>query len=266
MPNFPPFSEHLLQELCDILGDTSDGLSGSEISSLLTQCGIDNIGSSITKRHRLYQALNTRQRQEERSNTVLAFLQAAMDPLRYSQQKERFDYFRYSLNTVLAEVNFQIGTDGKIRIVARRLTEAEQRASRLRNTLIQRGAHADVLHLCKAELLRTNYLPVIIEATRSLAEKIRQKTNSTQNGLALLDAAFGLEEGIPKLAFNTLQSESEKAEHHALVRLMKGILGAFQEEAFANADWSMNEQDALDILAIISMLHRKLDQAVPTGK
>jgi hypothetical protein len=68
MPTFPSFSDTQLQAICDILGDTSEGLIGSEIARLLTQCGIDDPSAGATKRYRLFTALNLRQKQDRCAN------------------------------------------------------------------------------------------------------------------------------------------------------------------------------------------------------
>ena len=72
----------------------------------------------------------------------------------------------------------------------------------------------------------------------------------------------------PKLAFNTLQSESEQSEHTGLMLLIKGMFGLFRNPTAhtPKISWVMKEQDALDLLTVVSFIHRRLDEAVPTGK
>lgn len=53
----PPFEETILRAICNILGDTSDGLTGSEIDQLLQDCGIEDPLPGYTKRERLFEAL-----------------------------------------------------------------------------------------------------------------------------------------------------------------------------------------------------------------
>ena len=90
-------------------------------------------------------------------------------------------------------MGYTLGQDGKLHEItaARNLSEAEQRASRIRAELQHRGVHPDVLAFCKAELLEKNYFHAVLEATKSVAEKIRQKTGLTSDGTELVDQAFG---------------------------------------------------------------------------
>ena len=50
------FTQAQLQAIAEALGDTDDGLTGSEIAHLLTTCGISDVDPTLTKRHRLYNA------------------------------------------------------------------------------------------------------------------------------------------------------------------------------------------------------------------
>jgi uncharacterized protein (TIGR02391 family) len=72
----------------------------------------------------------------------------------------------------------------------------------------------------------------------------------------------------PILAFNTLQSKTERTEHMGLMYLAKGLFGAFRNVT-AHApkiQWPITEQDALELMALASLIHRRLDKAVKTGR
>jgi len=231
MPAIPEFSGTVLQRICDILGDTSTGLTGTEIGRYLRQLGIEDPFPSMTKRHRLYEALSQRQQQDGCGNLVAAFIQTVMDPVLHTDAGDYFEKKRAELNQVLAFASYQLGEDGKLRVAepAKTLTEAKERAGRLRNELQRRNVHADVLAFCREELLQDNYFHAVFEATKSVAEKIRSRTGLTGDGSALVDQAFGSGNvGMPFLAFNTLQTETERSEHTGLMNLMKGIFGAFR--------------------------------------
>ena len=172
------------------------------------------------------------------------------------------------LNEALAFCGMTLGEDGKLREgsqAAQTLGEAQARAGRLRKALADRGVHSDVLAFCRAELLQDNYFHAVFEATKSVAEKIRVKGGLTTDGSELVDRTFGLgSSNPPLLALNSLRTETEQSEHKGLVNLMKGMFGVFRNVT-AHAPkitWTINEQDALDLLVLASFLHRRLDGAV----
>jgi len=263
------FSEQQLEAICNVLGDTSEGLTGTEIGRLFNRCNIADANPGLTKRYRLYEALSQRQKQDGCANNLIAFIQTAIDPVRFVDNPIQFDQFRDRLNHVLSFAGYQIGTDGKFReaTISRTLSEAEQRAGRLRSELFRRNVHPDVISFCKAELLQDNYFHAVLEATKSVFDKIRQKTGLTNDGAELIDEAFGLKNG-PVLVFNTLRSESERSEHTGIMNLIKGLSGIFRNPTAhaPKVSWVIGEQDALDLLTMLSLIHRRLDEAVKTKK
>ena len=65
-------------------------------------------------------------------------------------------------------------------------------------------------------------------------------------------------------ALNALQTEPERLEQTGFGNLLKGIFGTFRNVT-AHAPklkWAIGEQDALDLLTMVSYARRRLDQAV----
>lgn len=263
MPKIPKIDENRLQAIADVLGDTATGLTGTEIGQLLRRCHIADPEPGITKRKRLFEALRRKQATDDCANNVLAFVQTALDPVRFVGNAAGFEGFRGRLNEALAFAGLQVGEDGKLKAVgqARTLTEAQERAGRLRSELSRRGVHADVLQFCRAELLQENYFHAVFEATKSVAEKIRQRTGLTSDGADLVDRAFGI--GAPLLAINTLRTETEESEQKGFANLVKGMFGTFRNVTghAPRIIWPVSEQDALDLLSLVSYIHRRIDAA-----
>lgn len=267
MATVPMFSANQLRAICDILGATDGGLSGGQIGQLLSTCKISDPNPSHTKSYRLFHALNVRQEQDACGNQVVNFIQTCMDPVRYVGNEASFEEWRSKLNNVLVFSGYSIGKDGKFRTVtsASTLSEAQERANRLRLVLASRSIHPDVLRFCQAELLQDNYFHAVFEATKSVADKIREKSGLDGDGAMLVDRAFGKgKQEYPLWVFNTYQSETDRNEHTGLMNLMKGMFGLFRNTT-AHAPkirWAITEQDAIDMLTLASMLHRRLDLVV----
>lgn len=263
------FEHEVLQKICDILGDTDTGLTGSEIGQLLNNSRIDDPAPGFTKRYRLFEALSKRQESDSCANNIVAFIQSAMNPVRYVDSQKSFELRRDRLNKALAFAGFTLGEDGKLHYtdVVHTLSEAEQRANHLRKQLSDRNVHTDVLRFCRAELLQDNYFHAVFEATKSVADKIRQKSGLKSDGSQLVDEAFSFAQSrYPRLAFNSLQTDTERSEHKGLMNMMKGLFGTFRNVTAhaSKIKWRIDEQDALDMLSLTSLIHRRLDEAVPT--
>lgn len=147
---------------------------------------------------------------------------------------------------------------------ANNLDEALKRARRLHAALIAWNVHQDVLEFCKAELLQENYFHAVFEAVKSISAKIRKASDLTTDGGELVQQAFSSGKAYyPLLAMNELKTETEKGEQRGFVNLLIGIFGTIRNPLAHNPkiEWDTTEQDTLDILTVISLVHRKLDKA-----
>jgi|TARA_B100000929_G_scaffold84650_1_gene66069 uncharacterized protein (TIGR02391 family) len=259
-----------IESLAKILGDTSHGLTGSEITKYLEECSIPDPSRNSTKWKRLYDSLSQKQKNDRCANNVLFFVEHVMRPSRYFDNQEWFENTKTKLNKVLCFEGLEIEETGNVKQVhkTKTISESEARATKLKQNLLSRRVHPDVLYFCKAELLVDNYFHTVFEATKSIAEKIRIKTGLTSDGSALVDEAFSFNKGIPHLALNSLQTASEQSEQKGFSNLLKGVFGTFRNTTAhaPKVTWVIEEQDALDILSTVSLIHRRLDGAIEAQK
>lgn len=66
------------------------------------------------------------------------------------------------------------------------------------------------------------------------------------------------------VAFNDLRTEWERSEQTGLATLLKGLFGTFRNPSAhaPKVQWATSKLEALDLLTLASMLHRRLDGAV----
>lgn len=269
MSAIEPFSSQQIEAVSRVLADTNDGLTGSEIAFILGDAGIPDVDAANTKWKRLYNAIASIQNDKGVGNHLLMVVTRAMNPVRYTSRPDDFERRRQSLNAVLVLAGYELRDDGKlIRVpVARTVDEAVTRASRMSAALIARGVHSDVLLYCRAELLDRNYFHAVFEATKSIAAKVRTLSGLDGDGADLIQRAFGANKDAPPvLSINSLATETERGEQRGFVNLLVGVFGTVRNPLAHSPkyEWSMSEQDALDILTLVSLVHRKLDKAKRT--
>lgn len=65
------------------------------------------------------------------------------------------------------------------------------------------------------------------------------------------------------LAINAFATETDRAEQFSFMCMVKALFLMFQDEASGTfrTPWKMSLEDALDLLALISFCHRKIDLA-----
>ena len=145
------------------------------------------------------------------------------------------------------------------------IDEAERRATVIRAKFRGRRLHPEVLKYCQAEMMMENYFHAVFEAAKGLAQRIRNMSGISYDGARLVDKVFSIDK--PLLAMNTLRTETERSEHKGFALLLKGCFSAVRNPLAHEPRilWE-GEDDAADYLSLISLLHRKLDDCVPTGQ
>jgi len=203
------------------------------------------------------------QNQRQDRTRILGFIRKSMKPARFAQSPERFEPMRTRLNQALAFAGLAVDAAGTLGNVeqARTLSEAQRRAQELRADLTTRAVHPDVLKFCREELIADNYFHAVLEAVKSVADKLRSRTGLTDDGAALVDRALAGDP--PTLAINALKTESEKSEQKGFANLLRGTFGMFRNTTAheARINWPMSKDDAEDLLSLVSLLHRRLDAA-----
>ena len=258
------FTQSQIHAIADALGDTSEGLTGTEIGHLLVSCTMADPTPDMTKRHRLYNAFVDSQNSRQDRLAILAFIRKSMKPELYAREPQRYEPMRANLNRALAFAGLAVEASGEIIRVqpARTLTEAQRRAAELRADLEMRKVHPDVVRFCREELLADNYFHAILEATKSVADKLRERTDLTADGGTLVDQSLGGDS--PLLAINSLESDSERKEQSGFVNIVKGIFGMFRNPT-AHApkiNWAVDREDAEEVFTLLSMIHKRIDAAM----
>ncbi len=99
----------------------------------------------------------------------------------------------------------------------------------------------------------------VLEAAKSVAEKIRARSGLTDDGAVLADRALGGDP--PIIAINAFNTDSEKSEQRGFANIVKGTFAMFRNPT-AHApkiNWAVNREDAEEVLTLLSMVHKRID-------
>ncbi len=235
------------------------------------QPGVHYYVRGPSKRDRLRHALNF-QNKRSGNNGVLQLIKTLNEPVVYSRDPEGFRTFCGGLNRILRFYGVEYRDDGQFHNVdpTRTLSEAARRAASLENKMASRRVHHEVRKYCKAENMDEDYFHAVVEAYKGLAERIREQTGYTSDGLELMKQSFerpsAKHGGYPALAFNTLTTITEKNEHDGLLDFLSGCTRFFRNPMShtPKVKWHRDVDDAVDCLTLISLLHFILDDCHPT--
>lgn len=248
--------------VCRVL---ADAVTGAQIPNIIAPLKTTEAAQDAgnTKWKRLFNAVADAQNRQQDGRPLLRVIIEVMRPVRFASPA-RHEETRTLVNERLLLSGFQVSEDGTVvkTRAASTLSEAQQRADDLRAELIRRDVHPDVVAFCRPELLERNYFHAVLEASKSVADKLRRRSGVGGDGSGLVDATCSLSSG-PRLAFNSLATDWERSEQTGIAMLLKGLFSTFRNTT-AHAPrlvWGTSRSDAIDMLTLASMLHRRLDAA-----
>lgn len=240
----------------------ADELTGSEIGKYLKEANLNDFFPKDTKWKRMYASFSDSQKSYGVANHIVRFISMVFSPYRYTERLNEFREVTDKLNKILLMRGWEFRDDGKIHTVpvATSLSEAAARAQRLKSELKLRRVHPEIMKFAESEIQSDNYFHTVLEAMKSVTAVIREKTSFYADGYQLVDAVFCGKP--PRFIINNYITDSEKGEQQGFANLLKGLYGTFRNPLAHEAKiaWNLSEGDALDILSMISYVHRKLQK------
>lgn len=275
--DYERLNEQQLKSICGILADTSRGLAKNELTEILQRCQISPVDDGnrniakgmayqvgLNKRDWLYSCFVNEVKTNDTDTRIYKFVENALDPIRYTKAEDRqkYNWLFEELNKVFLLVGMQVRSDGKLVVVqkATSLSEVDSRVNSLKKKLYDRLIHSEVAKYCIEDYLRKDYFDAVFEASKGLAERVRDLSGLTLDGGELFQTAFSIKD--PFIIFNKLETESEKSEFKGLKELMEAIFHLVRNPAAhtPKVNWRVDETKALDILTLISFAHKYLDE------
>lgn len=239
--------------------------TGSQLTRVIrdAQLSKNDPGEGNTKWIRVATAIDNQQNAQGDGRPLIRFVSTAMQTDRLLGARDKVTDCKNQLDSVLSLSGFRVLDDGRVGKVkkASTLNEALQRSSQLRHHLEVRGAHAEVLKQCRPELLKEDYYEAVFESVKGLGDRLRKLGGKDEDGRPLVQSLLGGKS--PKLPINDGATVTERNEQVGTCLLAEGLFAAFRNPAAhePRLKWSLTEQDALDVLGTVSLVHRRLDQA-----
>jgi uncharacterized protein (TIGR02391 family) len=269
--------ERQLKAICSVLGETKQGLTKTEIKRLLGECGIAAVddGSRTygngfayqfgsNKRDWLYNCFADDCNKTRSTKKVFSFIERALNPVSFTGEDSRmqYEYFMAELNKILILIGLEVDRTGRLKEVVRATTlnEVDKRVDSLRQRLYHRAIHHEATKYCIQDYLRKDYYDAVFEATKGLAERVRQLSGLTEDGGRLFQKAFSSKD--PYVFINSMKTEHEKNEFIGLGKLLEAITNLLRNPAAhtPKINWKTDETKALDALTLISIAHKYLDE------
>jgi len=216
------------------------------------------------KRTWLYNCLANEINKSQNFNKIHTFIESALNPVRYTtdDKQQKFEYLRDSVNKVLMLAGFEVQRSGKLQKVVKATTldEVNRRVNSLQKHLYGRAIHAEVTKYCINDFLRKDYYDAVFEAAKGVAERVRNISGLQLDGSELFQTAFSIQK--PYIFLNQMKTPTERSEHNGLKELLEAIFHLIRNPAAhtPKINWKTDETKALDVLTLISLAHKYLDE------
>jgi uncharacterized protein (TIGR02391 family) len=262
-----PLDDSIVEAASKALGDA---VTGSELNRFLGTLGLVDRSGESTKWRRICFVFIERQKLDRSANKFGEFIERVASPGRWVSRRSEFAFFRDDINGALLLAGLRLRADGKLDTadVAKTIDESAIRANRLRSLLEARGIHANVLRCTQQLVLHdNNYFHAVFEATKSVFERLRQLSGSHEDGNRLIGETLECSgHQYPMIALNNHNTPSLKNEQQGIAHLARGLAHAFRNVPAHEPQitWTIHEADALDMMSIASLIHRRLDGAART--
>lgn len=260
------FDDLALQNFAGVLAGI---LTHGKITDMLALCNIPQ-AEGTNKPDRIYYAFRNIQNRTGCGNNVIDFILKTITPKRYGDNKQ-FEIDRAAINEKLLYEGYEINEKGEILLCkkAQTITEAKERSQKIKTKIRGMKIHSEITKYCDEEWLNEDYFHAMEEVAKSVFDRLRQMTGIQQDGGALATACFSLgQSGIPVLALNKLETESELSEQKGFMNFCIGFYGLYRNPKAHNA--RVNEEVRLEqfaeVLVVASIIHERLDQVYLTRR
>lgn len=268
-------SQQQLKALCDVLADTDNGLTESEIRLKLGQCSISILDkgdysngyvykTGLNKRDWLYNCFANEVNSKKSYINIYRFIENALDPVNFTAENKRkkYKFLFEEINKKLLLIGLEVKENGKIieTVKAETLDDVDKRVKSLEQKLNDRRIHDEVRKYCIRDYLQKDYHDTVFEAAKGVAQRVRDITGLSEDGGQLFQKVFSTKD--PYIYFNTLTTESEKSEFIGLKELLEAIFHLVRNPVAhtPKINWDIEEDKALDVLTVISLAHKYLDK------
>lgn len=257
---------NIIEEVARLLGEL---ITGSKITMLFSMNGwkdhYTETGDKMlsTKWKRIYNTILYEMNKTNSINPFIKIIEDVMQPFTFRDNIDIWKENKRDLNRIIGFCGLELLDDGKLKSVepTKTLQEAIERTDSLIEKLKVHNIHREIIDYCRPELLNGNYFHAILEASKSVLQRIRDLTNSSRDGNTLINEAFILKNPSLVIKGNRLNDEHEKSQYQGLKSLLNTICYLYRNST-AHSPKLFNpssEQDAIQAFLLISMAHKHLD-------
>ncbi len=258
--DLPSLRDEALEMLAQVIGGY---FTGSEITQLFQRSGYPKIVHDGGTKWRFVAEVFQQLQSEAgaKPHAVLKVIETACHPQGWIGRREQYERFLSSVNSVLEFYGVRATENGTLMITGVQATTVRQTKSPDEIAFDGRGFHPQVIKHGRSHFGRGAYFHAVFECCKAFDTAVSKNSQIAKSGQPLMGDALNF--GGP-IKINSQRSQSERDEQLGIMFLCMGLMNAVRNPQAHEPElnWPMSREDALDVLALISFLFRKLESAV----
>lgn len=259
----------IIEEISKILGEITTGSKITNMFKTLNFYDSDSINGEkpvSTKWRRLNETSIHECRKSNSAKPFFKIIEYIMKPQNFMNSSEEWYKNKREVNSHLMFYSYELDDSGKIRSikVIQNYSEAKRRLQSFEEKLSLHDMHPNTLKFCTEELFQENYFHAILEASKSVLERVRQISDLSSDGAELIQQAFSAKSPIILIEGNMLRSKTDRSLYNGLKNLLETIISLYRNPtAHAPKLYDQtSETDAITAFTLISLAHRILDNCI----
>lgn len=247
-----------LENLAKLIGDYN---TGSQITGLFKKAGFPEIvHDDNTKWRFVYDTFEKMQEEKYGFYDINKVIESFCNPQEYFSNPDDHQTIIDKVNRILIYYNLKVGNNGKI-IKTDTKTEEIYKVNKTPNLFLQRKFHPEVVRNGKDLFNEKRYFHAVFECIKALEKYVQRKAKSNLSGVKLMTQELSMN---GSLKINSQRTQTEMNEQEGVRDLCRGLMMSIRNYTAHELalEKPITEEDALDILSLVSYLYRKIDNSV----
>ncbi|MGB9980173.1 TIGR02391 family protein [Methanobacterium sp.] len=254
------FSLSALEALAKIIGAR---YTGTEMTDFFRKAGFPEIvHDGGTKWRFAYSSLEELQDRPYGPYNIAKIIEKLCDPQEYFGNADYREDLINEVNEILSHYELEVKLDtGKISINPSISPTLSSYKTQTEITFDNRNYHFEIRKHGRDLFIENKYFHAVFECCKAFDKYVQDKSKIENYGSRLMSSALSLS---GPLKINSQVSETDKNEQLGVMNLCIGLTKAIRNTGAHEPElnWPLNQEDALDILSLLSFLWRKIDSAV----
>ena len=254
-----PFDLSALNAFANIIADQ---FTGSEMTDFFRRADFPEIvHDGSTKWRFAYKSLEELQNRPYGPYNIAKILERLCNPQEYFGNTDEREFVVKSVNEILSHYELEVKMDTNKIVFNTTITPTlNSNKSQRENLYNSRYYHYEIQKHSRNLFIEGKYFHAVFECCKAFDKYVQEKSKIEKTGSKLMTEALKIS-GTLKL--NQQITSSDKNEQLGVMNLCIGLMSAVRNTGAHEPElnWPIKQNDAMDILSLLSFLWRKIDDA-----